>query len=101
MPLSRHNYLVVVGPIGVGKTSLTKMLAEDLGAKALLDNPDANPFLPAFYENPGQSAFQTQLFFLLSRYQQQRELMQQDLFKQQAVCDYLFAKDLLFAQLNL
>lgn len=94
-------YIVVEGPIGVGKSSLTKIIAQDFGAKALMDHPDDNPFLPAFYENPGQYAFQTQLFFLLSRYQQQKQLKQQDLFDQQIICDYLFAKDLLFAQLNL
>lgn len=101
MSMNRLKYIVVEGPIGVGKSSLTRILAEDFGARALLDEPDANPFLPAFYENPEQFAFQTQLYFLLSRYQQQKKLQQQDLFDQKVVCDYLFAKDLLFAQLNL
>lgn len=94
-------YIVVEGPIGVGKSSLARLMAEDFGARPILDDPDANPFLPLFYENSEQFAFQTQLFFLLSRYQQQKQLKQQDLFDQQVVCDYLFAKDLLFAQMNL
>lgn len=101
MTLDRLKYIVVEGPIGVGKSSLTRLLAEDLGGIALMDDPDANPFLPGFYEAPDQFAFQTQLYFLVSRYQQQRKLMQRDLFQQTVVCDYLFAKDLLFAQLNL
>lgn len=101
MVMKRPKYIVVEGPIGVGKSSLTRILAEDFGARTLMDDPDANPFLPAFYQNPEQYAFQTQLFFLLSRYNQQKQLKQQDLFDQQVICDYLFAKDLLFAQLNL
>lgn len=102
MELKDIRYIAVDGPIGAGKSSLARILAMDLGAKPVLENPDANPFLPSFYENPEQFAFQTQLFFLLSRYRQQKELVQMGLFeKQQVVCDYLFAKDLLFAQMNL
>lgn len=101
MLAKRLKYIVVEGPIGVGKSSLTRILAEDLGARTVMDDPDANPFLPAFYENPEQYAFQTQLYFLLSRYQQQKQLMQPELFDRNVVCDYLFAKDLLFARLNL
>lgn len=101
MGLEKVKYIAVDGPIGAGKSSLAEILATDLGAKLILENPDANPFLPAFYENPEQYAFQTQLFFLLSRYRQQKELKQVELFDQQIVCDYLFAKDLLFAQMNL
>lgn len=102
MELKDLRYIAVDGPIGAGKSSLARILAMDLGAKPILENPDINPFLSAFYENPEQFALQTQLFFLVSRYRQQKELVQMGLFeKQQVVCDYLFAKDLLFAQMNL
>jgi len=101
MSLKAVKYIAVDGPIGAGKSSLARILAADLGAKMVLEDPDANPFLSLFYENPEQYAFQTQIFFLLSRYRQQKELLQRDLFEGQVVCDYLFAKDLLFAQMNL
>lgn len=94
-------YIAVEGPIGVGKSSLVKILAEDLGARIVLERPDDNPFLPLFYQDRSKHSFQTQIFFLLSRYRQQVELKQQDLFAQKVVCDYLFAKDHIFAQLNL
>lgn len=77
------------------------MLAEDLNARLVLEEVSDNPFLGRFYENPKQHAFQTQIFFLLSRYRQQLELKQQDLFSQTTVCDYLFAKDQIFASVNL
>ncbi|EKD41930.1 MAG: deoxynucleoside kinase, partial [uncultured bacterium] len=99
--MDRLKYLVVEGPIGVGKTTMAKMLAEDLGAREVLEEANKNPFLGPFYENPQQHAFQTQLFFLLSRYRQQLEIKQQDLFQQITVCDYLFAKDRIFASMNL
>lgn len=99
--MEKIKYIAVEGPIGVGKSSLARMLAEDYGAKSLFENPDENPFLPQFYDDPHRHAFQTQLFFLLSRYQQQLEIKQQDLFEQKVVCDYVFAKDLVFAHLNL
>lgn len=102
MELKDIRYIAVDGPIGAGKSSLARILAMDLGARPVLENPDANPFLPAFYESPEQFAFQTQLYFLLSRYRQQKDLVQPGLFDQkQVVCDYLFAKDLLFAKMNL
>ena len=94
-------YIVVEGPIGVGKTTLARLLAEAFNARLVLEQVDENPFLKKFYERPRQYAFQAQLFFLLTRYQQQRELAQQDLFGQNSVVDYLFAKDQIFAQLNL
>ena len=97
----KARYIVVEGPIGVGKTSLAKMLAEEFGARILLESVDGNPFLEKFYEDRETHAFQTQLFFLLSRYQQQRELMQQDLFNQRTVADYHFAKDRIFATMTL
>ena len=94
-------YIVVEGPIGVGKTSLAKMLREKLDARLILEQADENPFLEGFYKDSRKYAFQTQLFFLLSRYQQQRDLLQQDLFKRYTISDYLFAKDKIFAALNL
>jgi deoxyguanosine kinase len=94
-------YIVVEGPIGVGKTTLARLLADALGARVVLEQVDENPFLKRFYDRPRQYAFQTQLFFLLTRYRQQKELAQQDLFGQNTVVDYLFAKDQIFAQLNL
>lgn len=94
-------YLAVEGPIGVGKTSLAKMLSEDLKGRLVLEEASQNPFLGPFYENPNQYAFQAQIFFLLSRYRQQVELKQQDLFNQVTVCDYIFAKDQIFASINL
>ena len=94
-------YIVVEGPIGVGKTTLARLLAEELNARAVLEQVHENPFLKKFYEEPGLYAFQTQLFFLLSRYRQQLQLAQQDLFSQSTVSDYLFAKDQIFAQANL
>ena len=99
--LEQHRHIVVEGPIGVGKTSLTKMLAERFGARAIIETAADNPFLGKFYRDRGQYAFQTQLFFLITRYQQQRELLQQDLFARSTVCDYMFAKDKIFAYLNL
>jgi deoxyadenosine/deoxycytidine kinase len=94
-------YIAVDGPIGVGKSSLARMLAEESEARLIAENPDDNPFLPQFYADQSQYAFQTQLFFLLSRYKQQQQFIQQDLFQQKVVADYVFAKDLIFAQLNL
>jgi deoxyadenosine/deoxycytidine kinase len=97
----KARYIVVEGPIGVGKTSLTRLLAEEFNGRAVVEQVDENPFLKRFYEDPRAHAFQAQLFFLLSRYRQQRQLAQQDLFNQATVADYLFAKDQIFAQANL
>jgi deoxyadenosine/deoxycytidine kinase len=94
-------YIVVEGPIAVGKTSLAERLAEALGARLVLEEGEENPFLRKFYENPEKYAFATQIFFLLSRYRQQFELVQRDLFEQAVVADYFFAKDQIFARLNL
>lgn len=99
--MEKLRYLAVEGPIGVGKTSLTQMLAEDLGARLILEEAAENPFLSEFYQDPNRHAFQAQIFFLLSRYRQQVELLQQDLFNQITVSDYVFAKDQIFASLNL
>jgi deoxyadenosine/deoxycytidine kinase len=99
--MNNKKYIVVEGPIGVGKTSLAKMIAAEFQARSLFEKVEDNPFLPKFYEDPETYAFQNQIFFLLSRYQQQRELSQQDLFNQNSVADYLFAKDKIFATLTL
>jgi deoxyadenosine/deoxycytidine kinase len=96
-----HRYIVVEGPIGVGKTSLTRILAERFGGRQVLEVVEENPFLSSFYEDREKYAFQTQVFFLLSRFRQQQELFQQDLFRTLTVSDYLFAKDRIFALLNL
>ena len=94
-------YIVVEGPIGVGKTSLVDLLSERLGGRKLLEVADDNPFLPNFYKDPRRYAFQTQLWFLLNRFRQQQELGQFDLFRQTLLTDYLFAKDKIFAYLTL
>ena len=94
-------HIAVEGTIGVGKTSLTKILGERLEAKLILEEFEENPFLVDFYKNPERFAFQTQLFFLLSRYRQQQELQQTDLFTKALISDYMFVKDRLFAALNL
>ncbi|MFQ5480295.1 MAG: deoxynucleoside kinase [Thermodesulfobacteriota bacterium] len=94
-------YIAIEGPIGVGKTSLAARLAEEFGGVTMIEEVEANPFLPKFYSDLKKHAFQTQVFFLLSRYQQQKEMLQQDLFGSVVVADYLFAKDRIFAYLNL
>jgi deoxyadenosine/deoxycytidine kinase len=97
----RARYIVVEGPIGVGKTTLATAIAEQLGGRMVLEEVEDNPFLASFYLDRKKFAFQAQLFFLLSRFQQQQELLQQDLFSQVMVSDYLFAKDRIFASLTL
>ncbi len=94
-------YIAIEGPIGVGKTSLVKLLAEKLEARTILEQFEENPFLTDFYDDPERFAFQTQLFFLLQRYQQQQELRQVDIFHKLLITDYMFVKDRLFASLNL
>lgn len=94
-------YLAVEGPIGVGKTSLVKLLGEKLGAKIVLEDYENNPFLEEFYNDPDRYAFQTQLFFLMNRYRQQQDLRQVDMFHNLLITDYMFVKDRLFASLNL
>jgi len=94
-------YLVIDGPIGVGKTSLAKLLARELGGRLVLERAEDNPFLQDFYKDPKRFAFQTQIFFLLSRYQQLQELSQTDLFERTTVTDYFFPKDRIFASMNL
>ncbi len=94
-------YIAVEGPIGVGKTTLARALGDKLNARVILEESEANPFLRHFYENPKRFAFQTQLFFLASRYKQQQEIVQRDLFHQTTVADYLFEKDSVFASVTL
>ena len=95
------NYIAIEGPIGVGKTSLAKLLSKRLSAKLILEKFEDNPFLSEFYNDPGRFAFQTQLFFLLQRYQQQQDIRQVDMFHNLLISDYMFIKDRLFASLNL
>ena len=99
--MAKSKYIVVEGPIGVGKTSLAKMLANEFQARMVFERVEDNPFLPKFYKSREIYAFQNQTFFLLNRYQQQMELAQQNLFNQNTVADYLFAKDQIFAALTL
>jgi deoxyadenosine/deoxycytidine kinase len=94
-------YIAVEGVIGVGKSSLTRILAARLGGRAVHEPVVENPFLTRFYKDRKRYAFQTQLYFLLTRYQQQLELKQPQLFDTTIVCDYMFAKDRLFATLTL
>ncbi len=94
-------HIAIEGTIGVGKTSLSKILGERLEAKLVLEEFEENPFLVDFYKDSERFAFQTQLFFLLSRYRQQQQLQQTDLFTKTLISDYMFVKDRLFAALNL
>ena len=99
--MAKVKYIVVEGPIGVGKTSLAKILANEFQARTICERIEDNPFLPKFYQSRETYAFQNQTFFLLNRYQQQMELAQHDLFNQNTIADYLFAKDQIFATLTL
>lgn len=99
--MSDLSYVAVEGVIGVGKTTLARMVAERLDAELILETAEENPFLPKFYQDPRRYAFQTQVFFLLSRYHQLGQLAARDLFAQRIVCDFLFDKDGLFASVNL
>ena len=101
MAESNFRYIVVEGPIGVGKTTLAKRLAASLGGEALLEAPEENPFLPRFYESPEMSALATQLFFLLQRVRQLKDLRQADMFAMVRVGDFMMEKDRLFAELTL
>lgn len=100
-PTSPHNYIVIEGPLGVGKTSLARMLADKLNGETLLEDIEENPFLADFYRDPRKYGFQTQIFFLLRRYQRSQEIGQIGLFNRVIVTDYLFDKDRIFARTNL
>jgi deoxyguanosine kinase len=99
--LSKIHYLVVEGPIGVGKSSLVKLLAQRMDGQVLMEDPLANPFLASFYQDPQRHALATQLFFLFQRIGQVAGLRQRDLFSRPTVSDFLFDKDPLFAEMNL
>ncbi|MBI5169015.1 MAG: deoxynucleoside kinase [Candidatus Eisenbacteria bacterium] len=99
--MNENRYLVIEGVIGAGKTSLCRMLSERLTAQLVLEEVEENPFLKDFYKDRARYAFQTQMHFLFSRYQQQRDLKQTNLFNDRLVADYLFQKDRIFASLNL
>ncbi|MEZ4461469.1 MAG: deoxynucleoside kinase [bacterium] len=100
-PYDAPRYIVVEGPIGVGKTTLVTRLAERYHARTVLEIFEENPFLANFYTDRSRYAFQTEMFFLLSRYRQQEDFAQEDMFSQMAVSDYLFVKCRLFASLTL
>lgn len=95
------NYIAVEGPIGVGKTSLAILLKEAFKGRLVCERVEDNPFLKDFYNDKKKYSFQTQIYFLLNRYRQQKELSQCDLFSSSVISDYIFAKDRIFAQLNL
>jgi deoxyguanosine kinase len=94
-------YVAVEGPIGVGKTTLVRLLQDRMNARLVLENFEENPFLANFYTDRDRYAFQTQIFFLMSRFRQQSELIQPDLFRPSMIADYHLLKDRIFAQLTL
>jgi len=96
-----NGYIAVEGPIGVGKTTLSELLSRHFNGRLILELAEDNPFLNDFYRDRNRFAFQTQLYFLMSRYKQQEEFIHHDLFSETIVADYLFAKDRIFANINL
>ncbi len=96
-----HRYIAVEGPIGVGKTSLARRIADSFGCELLLEEAEENPFLSRFYEDPRSAALQTQLYFLMQRVRQMQELCQAELFHPVRVADFLMEKDRLFAESTL
>jgi deoxyadenosine/deoxycytidine kinase len=97
----KPRFLVVEGPIGVGKTSLVHRLAKHFHSEMLLEGAEENPFLQRFYDNPREAALPTQLFFLFQRSRQWNGLIQNDMFRQRLIADFMLEKDRLFAQINL
>ena len=98
---SHHRYIVIEGPIGVGKTSLARRLSESFGSELVLEDAAGNPFLERFYQDPRSAALPTQLFFLFQRAEQMQTLNQHDLFAPVRVADFLMDKDRMFAELTL
>ncbi len=101
MNLDKYRYIVVEGPIGVGKTSLARRIAAETGAQSLLEQPQDNPFLERFYRDSARYALPTQMFFLFQRMNQLRDLTQTDLFSAPVISDFLIDKDPIFAALTL
>jgi deoxyguanosine kinase len=101
MDFDKYKYIVVEGPIGAGKTTLARKMAEFLGAQTLLELPEENPFLERFYRDAGRYALPTQMFFLFQRLNQLRDLAQPDLFDARIISDFLLDKDPIFARLTL
>ena len=99
--MPKNFYAAIEGVIGVGKTTLARLLGQQLGTELLLEVFEENPFLSSFYADRALYAFQTQIFFLLSRYRQQYNVIRQTLLRSPLFSDYFFAKDRLFAELNL
>ncbi|RQP25978.1 deoxynucleoside kinase [Piscinibacter terrae] len=99
--LDRFRHIAIEGPIGVGKSSLARRLGAHLGADLLLEKAEENPFLERFYRDRTAYAFQTQLFFLFQRVKQMQEIAQPGMFSRGIVSDFVFAKDALFARMNL
>jgi len=99
--MDNPGFIVIEGPIGVGKTTLAKKLANSFGSETLLEGADENPFMSKFYENPKAAALSTQLFFLLQRAKQMQDLRQADMFNPVRIADFLMEKDRLFAELTL
>lgn len=99
--MENWEYIAIEGIIGVGKTTLAKFLSREFNTKLVLEDIDGNPFLPQFYEDPERYAFPTQIFFLLSRYNELRNLTNRELFTRRIVSDYTFDKDKIFAFINL
>ena len=98
---SPPGFLVIEGPIGVGKTSLVERLSLHFGAETLLEGAEENPFLKRFYDNPREAAFPAQLYFLFQRSRQMSDLRQGDMFRQRLIADFMLEKDRLFAEINL
>jgi len=99
--IEQFRYIVIEGPIGVGKTSLANKLADEFETELLLEKPEENPFLASFYQNPKQYALSTQLHFLLQRAQQVQDFRQTDMFRGSYIADFMVDKDRLFAQMTL